>query len=75
LIEWCLLIHEEYLTLILDKKKTWDVRTQELFSKGERIALGNTESGQIESYATISEVKKMSVAEMKKHNKKHFAND
>lgn len=42
---------------------------------GERIALGNTDSKKIEGYATIAEIKKMAVPEMKKHNDKHFAND
>jgi len=42
---------------------------------GERIALGNTKSKKIEGYATITEIKKMTVPEMKKHIDKHYAND
>lgn len=75
MIEKCLLIHDGYLKLILDKKKTWEVRTQQLFTIGERIALGNIEHKLIEGYATVSDIKKMTVDEMKKHNDKHFAND
>lgn len=75
MIEWCLLNQEKYLNLILRKKKTWEVRTQQLFKIGERIALGNTKTRQIEGYATIKDVKKMSVAEILKHNGKHHASD
>jgi hypothetical protein len=74
-VEWCLLIHDKYIRLILDGKKVWEVRTQQLFEVGDRIALGNTASKLIEGYATVSDIKKMSVAEMKKHNDKHLAND
>jgi hypothetical protein len=75
MIEWCLLTHDKYINLILNGKKIWEVRTQELFEIGERIALGNTKSKLIEGYATVSDIKKMTVPEMKKHNDKHLAND
>ena len=54
-VEWCLLIHDKYIKLILDEKKVWEVRTQELFGKGDRIALGNTASKLIEGYATVAD--------------------
>jgi hypothetical protein len=73
--EWCLLIHDKYIRLILDRKKVWEVRTQRLFEIGERIALGNTKTKLIEGYATVSDIKKMSVAEMKQYNEKHLASD
>jgi hypothetical protein len=43
--------------------------------KGERIALGNIKSKNVEEYVTIAEIKKKTVPEMKGHNDKHFAND
>jgi hypothetical protein len=74
-VKWCLLIKDKYIKLILSGKKIWEVRTQELFKIGESVALGNTKSKKIEGYATISEIRKMTVPEMKKHNDKHYAND
>jgi hypothetical protein len=71
MIEWCLLIQDKYIKLILEKKKIWEVRTQELFRKGERIALGNTKSKNVEGYATVAEIKKKTVPEMKEHNDEH----
>ena len=76
MVEWCLLIKDKYIKLILDKKKIWEVRSQTFgFKEGERIALGNTGSRMIEGFATISEIKEKTVPEMMKHNDKHFAND
>ena len=75
MVEWWMLINDGHLKLILSQKKIWEVRTQELFKIGERIALGNTDSKKIEGYATVADVKKMAVTEMKKHNDKHHAND
>jgi hypothetical protein len=72
---WCLLIHNEFINLIFSGKKTWEVRTQKLFKEGERIALGNTKTKLVEGYADISEVKKLTVQEMKRHNDQHFGND
>ncbi len=72
---WCLLFFDKYLKYVLSGQKTWDVRPQKLFEKGERIALGNTKTKLIEGFATVSEVKKLTVSEMKKHNDKHLAND
>jgi hypothetical protein len=72
---WCHLIHDKYVKLILNGQKTWEIRTQKLFNQGERIALGNTGTKLVEGYATVSEVKKMTVPEMMRHNEKHFAND
>ena len=73
--DWCLLIHGKYVELILAGKKTWEVRPLSLFKKGERIALGNTDSKCVVAYATVCKIKKMTVAEMKQHNDKHFANE
>ncbi len=64
-VDWCLLLHDEYIHLILEGKKTWEIRTQPLFEIGERIALGNTKTKQIEGYATIADIKKKTVPEMK----------
>jgi hypothetical protein len=75
MVEWCLLIKDKFIKLILDGKKIWEIRTQKLFKTGERIALGSTKTKNIEAYATIAEIKKMTVPEMKKHNDKHYAND
>jgi hypothetical protein len=72
-VEWCLIIKEKYLKLILDNQKVWEIRTQPFFEVGDRIALGN--SGFVKGYATVSEIKKKSVAEMKRYNEKHLAND
>ena len=72
---WVLLFVDKLLRLVLEKRKVWDVRSQRLFSAGERIALGDTKTKLIEGYATVSEVKKLTVAEMKQHNDKHLAND
>jgi len=72
---WCLLVHDIYIKAILNHQKVWEIRTQRLFDEGERIALGNTRTRLIEGFATISEIKKLHVAEMKKYNDKHLAND
>jgi hypothetical protein len=72
---WVLLFVDKLLRLVLEKRKVWDVRSQRLFSAGERIALGSTKTKLIEGYATVSEVKKLTVAEMKQHNDKHLATD
>ncbi len=69
------MIHDKYIKLILDGKKVWEVRTQQLFKIGERIALGNSKTKLIEGYATVSDIKKKSVAEMKQYNDKHLASD
>ncbi len=73
MIEWCLIVREKYLNLILNRSKVWEIRTQPLFDTGERIALGY--AGHIGGYATVSEVKRLTVREMKKHNRLHLAND
>jgi len=73
MIDWCLLIKDKYIKLILSGKKTWEIRTKKLFKTGERIALGNTKTKNIEGYATITEIKEMTVQELKKHNDSHQA--
>ncbi|MCW3998925.1 MAG: ASCH domain-containing protein [Candidatus Bathyarchaeota archaeon] len=72
-VEYCLIIKKKYLNLILDGLKVWEIRTKPLFQEGDRIALGY--GGVVLGYATVSEIKKKTVLQMKRYNNKHLAND
>jgi hypothetical protein len=70
----CLKIDDKWVNLILSRKKTWEIRTQNTKIR-ERIALGNTKTKCYVGYATLSDSIEMRVIELFKHNEKHRAND
>lgn len=70
----CLIIDEPFINLILDKRKTWEIRRRNTNIR-ERIALGNKKKRCAVGYAKIVDCREMSVKELKKYNSKHRAND
>lgn len=69
----CLKIDDKWLRLILEDKKTWEIRRQPTNFRG-RIALGNTKTKNYEGYATIIDCKEYTVLDLKKFGDKHRAN-
>lgn len=69
----CLKIKAKWINLILNGKKTWEIRRTNTKIR-ERIALGNTNTKQVEGYANLVRSFEMTVKELKKHNHKHRAN-
>jgi len=70
----CLKIDDKWVNLILNGKKTWEIRRKNTKIQ-ERIALGNTKTKRVVGYATIVDSVEMTIEELKKHNDKHQAND
>ena len=70
----CLKMHDKWVNLILNNEKTWEIRRRNTKIR-ERIALGNTKTKRVVGYATIIDSVKITIAELKKHNDKHQAND
>jgi hypothetical protein len=70
----CLKIADRWVNLIINGTKTWEIRRKNTIIR-ERIALGNTKIRRVVGYATIVDSIGMSVAELKKHNDMHQAND
>jgi hypothetical protein len=70
----CLKIKDEWINLILNGKKTWEIRTQNTLIR-ERIGLGNTKTKLVAGYVTIVDSIEMPIEQLKKYNDKHQAND
>ena len=70
----CLKLDDEWVNLILEGKKVWEIRTKDTKIR-ERIGLCNIKTKRVVGYATLTDSVKMSVAELLKHNDKHQAND
>ena len=70
----CLKIDENWVNLILNGSKTWEIRRRNTRIR-ERIALGNKEIKRVVGYAKIVGSVEMTLDDLRKHNDKHQAND
>jgi hypothetical protein len=70
----CLKIDEKWVNLILNGSKTWEIRRKNTNIR-EQIALGNTKTMRVVGYAKIVDSVEKTVADLKKYNDKHQAND
>jgi hypothetical protein len=67
-------IHEKWLKKIISKEKTMEVRPYRLKDvEGKRIAFGNTKTGFIEAYATVTEIIKFPLSDVAIYEKEHCA--
>jgi hypothetical protein len=70
----CLKIDEPWISLIINRVKTWEIRRQRTNIR-ERIGLGSTETKCCVGYANLVDCKPFSLQELKGYNDKHHAND
>ena len=70
----CLKIQDRWICLILDRRKTWEIRRTNTRAR-ERIGLGNTTTKRCVGYARIGDSIEMTVEDLKAYNNKHQAND
>ena len=68
-------IRGKWLQLILDGSKTMEVRNRHFKIGGMRIALGNSNTGNIEAYATVADVVEISRREIGKYENQHLATE
>jgi hypothetical protein len=66
-------IKDKWLKLILSGQKTMDVRSQYLKIRGQRIALGNSDTGMVEGYATVEDVIKILYSQIGNYENQHRA--
>ena len=66
-------IQGKWLSLILSEEKTMEVRSTYRKLIGQRIALGNSDNGLIEGYATVSNITEIEYSEIPKYHKYHLA--
>jgi len=70
----CLKINDKWLKLILEGKKTLEIRKTHCHVT-ERIALGNTKTKKVEGYAMVTSSQELSINWLRKLGHKHQAND
>jgi hypothetical protein len=70
----CLKIEDKWLRLILEGKKTWEIRRKPTNFRG-RIALGNTKTKKYEGYANITDCMEFIVKDLKKFGDNDQANE
>jgi len=66
-------IRGRWLQLILGGEKTMEARSLRLKIVGRRIALGNTDTGKVEGYATVKDVIEIPFLEIAKYESQHLA--
>jgi len=60
-------IRGRWLQLILNGEKVTEVRSRRLKIKDQRIALGNSDTGRVEGYATGKDLVEFPFSEIAKH--------
>ena len=60
-------IRGRWLQLILNGEKMMEVRSLRLKIRGQRIALGNSDTGRVEGYATVKDLIEIPFSEIAKH--------
>jgi hypothetical protein len=68
-------IQHKWIREILSGEKTMDVRSVHYEVLGQRIALGNSDNGLIEGYATVQEVIKIPYSEISNCGNQHRATE
>jgi len=66
-------IQGKWLSLILNGQKTMEVRSLYLKIRGMRIALGNSDNGLVEGYATVQDVVKIPFLQINNYQNQHLA--
>jgi hypothetical protein len=70
----CLKIEDKYVRLILEGKKTWEIRLRPN-SISERIAIGSTKTKKVEGYVNLYPSQKASIEQLLAHPEKHQAGE
>lgn len=68
-------IQGRWLELILNGQKTMEVRSLYLKINHQRIALGNSNTGKVEGYATVADVLEIPFPEIAKYENQHLATE
>lgn len=66
-------IQDKWIQLILNGQKTMEVRSLYFKIKRTRIALGNSDTGNVEGYATVTDVIKIPYSQISKYENQHLA--
>jgi len=66
-------IKGKWLKLILSGQKTMEVQGVYFKIRGQRIALGNSDTGEVEGYATVEDVIKIPYSQIRDYENQHQA--